>query len=348
LLRAAVQEFPQVQIAFNPVKGPTVGTPDAESRMKLNPRSRVLVAGSETMVGAALTRRLQRLGYGNIVADEPDLTDGTLVDRFFSTEAPEYVFLVAGRTGGIAANQKYPAGLMLDNLLSECHVIDAARHHGAKKLLYLASSCCYPKDSAQPMRVGHLMTGPLEPTNAAYATAKLAGIMLCQSYRRQYGMNCIVGIPANPFGPGDDFSLEDSHVIPALMRKMHEAKVRGTGSVEIWGTGAARREFIFSDDLADACIHLMLNYDGADPINIGAGAGISIAELTQLIKEVVGYPGQLHYNTSRPDGMPMKVLDSSDLAALGWRPNHSLREALAATYQWYLEREPAREPAPTP
>jgi GDP-L-fucose synthase len=261
------------------------------------------------------------------------------VSDFFAQNKPEYVFLAAGKSGGISANQKYPADLMLDNLLVICNVIDSAYHSGVKKLLYLASSCSYPKHSAQPMQVESLMTGILEPTNEAYAVAKIAGIKLCQAYCQQYGANFISGIPANAFGIGDDFSLEESHVIPALIRKMHEAKIADAEFVEIWGTGTPRREFIFADDLADACIFIADNYDDPMPINIGGGLDLSIKELAELIKEAIGYRGQLHFDASKPDGMPLKALDSSKLQSMGWQPQTSFRAAVEATYDWFLLRE---------
>lgn len=300
----------------------------------------IYVAGGHSFVGAAILRELERQRYSRIVGGagrrEPDLTDAAQVEEFFARSAPEYVFMVAGKSGGILANQRYPAELMLDNLLATCHVVHSSYRHGATKLLCLASSCSYPKHCPQPMRVGSLWTGPLEPTNQAYATAKLAGIGLCQAYRQQYGVNCIVAIPANVFGPGDDFSAEDSHVIPAMIRKMHEAKRLGSESIELWGTGTARREFLFVDDLADACLFLMDRYDGAEPINVGGGVGISIVELAALIKEVVGYRGSIAFDLSKPDGMPVKVLDSTRLGELGWRSKVPLREALQVTYDYFL------------
>lgn len=305
-------------------------------------RAKIYVAGGHTLIGAAILRELERQGYMSIVGrpeEEPELTDAAQVEAFFARTAPEYVFLVAGKSGGIRANQNHPVELMLDNLLVECHVIHRAYRHGVKKLLYLASSCCYPKHCSQPMRVESLMTGLLEPTNEAYAVAKIAGMKLCQAYRQQYGVNFVVGIPANAFGPGDDFSPEDAHVIPALIRKMHEAKELGLESVEIWGTGTPRREFIFADDLADACIFVMRKYDNAEPINLGEGSDLSIKELAALVKEVVDYPGELRFDTNKPDGMPLKILDSSQLRELGWRPKTSFRSALSATYDWFLQTQ---------
>lgn len=305
----------------------------------------IYVAGGQTLIGSAILRQLERGGYRNVVdpADEPDLTDARQVEALFAQRRPGYVFLAAGRSGGIGANQRYPAEFMRDNLLVDCHVIHSAYHHKTKKLLYLASSCSYPKHCPQPMRIESLLTGPLEPTSEAYAVAKIAGIWLCQAYRQQYGANFIVGIPANAFGPGDDFSPEDSHVIAGLMRKMHEAKVGGAECVEIWGTGTPRREFIFADDLADACIFVMCEYDGVQPVNLGSGSDLSIRELAELLKEVVGYAGRLSFNSGKPDGMPAKLLDSSYLRQLGWQPKTPLRSALLATYEWFLQTEQGRE-----
>jgi GDP-L-fucose synthase len=307
---------------------------------RLEKQAKIHVAGGQTLIGAAILRELERQGYANIVGrpgEEPELTDAAQVDAFFARTTPEYVFLAAGKSGGIKANQKYPAELMLDNLLVGCHIIYSAYRHGIKKLLYLASSCSYPKNCPQPMQVESLLTGPLEPTNEAYALAKVAGIKLCQAYRQQYGANFISGIPANAFGPGDDFSPEDSHVIAALIRKMHEAKEQGQEVIEIWGTGSPRREFIFADDLADACVFVMNKYDGAQPINLGCGLDMSIAELALAVKEVTGFQGQIHFDASKPDGMPVKLLDSSKLNALGWRPRVSFHSALLETYEWFLE-----------
>jgi len=301
--------------------------------------SRIYVAGSDALIGMALTRQLQQQGYDRVVGianTEPDLHDGAEVDQFFAEETPEYVFLAAGRSGGIAANQRYPAELMLDNLLSAAHIIESAHKYRVTKLVYLASSCTYPRQAAQPMQPDALMTGVLEPTNESYAVAKLAGIKLCEAYRKQYGDNFITAIPANPFGVGDDFNPEDSHVIGALMRRMHEAKRKGDRSVEIWGTGQARREFIFADDLAAACIYAMQHYEGAEPLNMGSGEDFSISELAQLIKEVVRYKGSLHFDTSKPDGMPIKILDSTPLLGIGWKPQVLFRDALQATYNSFL------------
>jgi GDP-L-fucose synthase len=261
------------------------------------------------------------------------------MDDFFARAAPEWVFLVGGKTGGICANQKFPADLMLDNLLMDCHVMGAALRCGVKKLLYLASSCVYPKYTEQPMRVDALMTGKLEPTNIAYATAKLAGLQLCQAIRRQYQRDFIAAIPANIYGPGDDFSEEDSHVVGALMRRMHQAKMADEPEVVIWGSGRPRREFIHRDDLAAACLFIMDHYQQDEPINVGVGQDWSIGELADMIKDVVGYAGALRFDATKPDGMPAKLLDSRVLLDLGWRPNTALKDGLLATYQWYLDQK---------
>jgi GDP-L-fucose synthase len=299
---------------------------------------RIYVAGGDTLIGAALLRQLHRQGYTSVIdpSNEPDLTDAASVDAFFARARPECVFVAAGKSGGIEANRTYPATLLLDNLLVESHLIDSAYRHVVKKLLYLASACCYPKHAPQPMRIESLLTGPLEPTNEAYAVAKIAGMKLCQAYRQQHDANFIVGIPANAFGPGDDFSLENSHVVAAHMRKMHEASGRHMPSVEIWGSGTPRREFIYADDLADACVFVMNHYDAAEPINLGSGVDVSIAELAMQIKAVVGYSGDLRFDPSKPDGMPLKALDSSVLLSLGWKPATPFRAALAMTYEAFV------------
>lgn len=309
--------------------------------MKIDKEASIFIADHHGLVGDAIRIKLESAGYKNILADAgfaPLLTDADEVDGFFESTAPEYVFLVGGKAGGISANQKFPAELMLDNLLVDCHVMASAHRYGVNKLLYLASSCAYPKFCEQPMRVESLMTGKLEPTNEAYATAKLAGLRLCQAMRRQFDLSFVAAIPANVFGPGDDFSEEDSHVVGALIRRMHEAKVLGNPDVVIWGSGLPRREFIFSQDLADACVFLIDRYDESDPINIGVGRDWSIRELAEVIKEVVGYRGGLKFDASKPDGMPAKLLDSSGLQEMGWTPSTSIRDGLAATYQWYLKQ----------
>ena len=275
------------------------------------------------MIGQALIRELRLQGYASVIDQQPDLTNADDVDKFFAGARPEYVFMAAGKSGGIAANQKYPADLMLNNLLVQTNVTVAAHRHAATKMLFLASSCSYPRAAPQPMRVESLFSGPLEPTNEAYAVAKLSGITLCQAFRRQYGDRFIVGIPPNAFGPLDDFDAEDSHVIAALILKMHEAKTSEQPAVHVWGTGNARREFIFVDDLANACVFVMNEYEGEEPVNLGGQEDVSIGQLAVTIKEVLDYQGDLLFDTTKPDGMPLKGLDSSPLRALGWQPRTS-------------------------
>jgi GDP-L-fucose synthase len=305
--------------------------------------AKIFIADHHGLAGAAIRVRLKAEGYKNIITSDlcPDLADAAQVDGFFARSAPHYVFLIGGKAGGIRANQNFPAELMLDNLLAACHVIESARRYGVKKLLYLASACAYPKLCEQPMRVEALMTGKLEPSNEAYATAKLAGLALCQAYRQQFGVKFISAIPANVFGPGDDFSEEDSHVVGALIRRIHEAARNDNSEVTIWGTGAPRREFIFAGDLAEACVFLMHRFDGSEPINIGVGRDWSIRELAELIKEIVNYRGELKFDTTRPDGMPAKLLDSRPLRELGWQPKTAIRDGLLATYEWYLQHADA-------
>lgn len=302
--------------------------------------ARVYVAGRDNLIGSALIRQLEQQGYTKILSvdgAEPDLHDNRAVDRFFAEASPEYVFVAAGNSGGISANQKYPADLMLDNLLSAANIIRCAYEHDITKLLYLASSCTYPRLAEQPMHPSTLMSGPLEPTNESYAVAKLAGLKLCEAYQKQYGANFITGIPANPFGIGDDFSPEDSHVIGALLRRMYEAKQQGLPSIDIWGSGQARREFIFADDLADACIFVMNQYEDREPLNIGSGIDYSIKELAYLIQEVVGFEGTLVFDTSKPDGMPMKILDTKPLHEMGWKSKVDFKTAIEMTYQSFLQ-----------
>lgn len=304
--------------------------------------SKIFIAGSETFIGKALFSELIRQGHTNVIGQTAgliDLTNQLSVNAFFLEFNPEYVFLAAGKSGGIFANQKYPADLMINNLLVTCNVIQTAFHHKVKKLLYLASSCSYPRDCPQPMKVEQLLTGSLEPTNEAYSVAKISGIKLCQAYKQQYGADFIAGIPANVFGPGDDFSEENSHVIAGILRRMHEAKKSNSDTFKVWGTGKPRREFIYLDDLADACIYLMNRYDGLEPVNIGSGQDVSIAELTQIIKDVTGYNGDISFDTSKPDGMPIKVLDTGTLKDLGWKPMWSFEDALRKTYSWFLEEK---------
>lgn len=299
---------------------------------------RIYVAGHRGLVGSALVRKLRAEGYSHLILktrDELDLTDQRAVEEFFAKERPDYVFLAAAKVGGILANSTYPADFIRINLQIQTNVIDAAYRYGVKKLLFLGSSCIYPKYAPQPMKEEYLLTGPLEPTNEPYAIAKIAGIKMCQAYRRQYGFNAISLMPTNLYGPGDNFDPMTSHVIPALIRKFHEAKEKGQ-PVTVWGTGTPRREFLHVDDLADAALFLMKVYEDEAIINVGTGEDISIKELAELIAEVVGFKGEILYDTSKPDGTPRKLLDVSRLFSMGWRPKISLREGIAATYQWFV------------
>lgn len=299
--------------------------------------ARVFVAGSERFLGPALARRL---GDRFLRAPAPDLRDAAAVDAFLARERPDAVLLLGGRSGGIARNQREPAALMLDNLAIETALIPAAHRHGVAKLVYLAAACIYPRDCEQPMRPSQLGTGPVEPTSEAYAMAKWAGLVLCRAYAQQHGARFVTAIPANPFGPGDDTRSEDAHVVGALLRRMHDAKLRGDAEVAVWGSGRARRDFLFVDDLADALVFLLDRYEDPAPINVSGSSDVAIAELAERIQKTVGFAGRLVFDASRPDGAPRKTLDGSALAALGWRPRHTLDEALAATYRWMLEAEP--------
>lgn len=303
--------------------------------------ARIYVAGHGGMVGGAILRRLQAEGCKEILtapSRELDLRRQADVEAFFEGRRPEYVFLAAARVGGILANDTRPAEFIYDNLAIQTNVIHAAYRHGVKKLLFLGSSCIYPKLAPQPIREEYLLTGPLEPTNEAYAVAKIAGLKMCQSYRRQYGCGFISVMPTNLYGPGDNFDPEASHVIPALIRRFVEARESGAPSVTIWGTGRPRREFLHVDDLADACVFMMDNYDGPDALNAGAGKDISIGGLAELVRELTGYKGTIEYDTSKPDGTPRKLLDVSRMDALGWRASIGLREGLEGTIRWYEGR----------
>lgn len=300
--------------------------------------SKIYIAGHRGLVGSAIVRRLRAQGFDNLILRtraELDLTKQPAVDDFFESERPEFVFLAAARVGGIHANNTYPADFLRDNLAIQTSVIDAAWRHGAEKLLFLGSSCIYPKHAPQPIPESALLTGPLEPTNEWYAIAKIAGIKLCQAYRRQYGFDAISLMPTNLYGPGDNFDLLNSHVLPALLRKFHEAKQRGDTEVVVWGTGAPRREFLHVDDLADATVHLMDHYSGEEPINVGTGDDITIANLAELVRKVVGYEGDIRQDVSKPDGTPRKLLDVTRLHALGWKARIKLERGIAETYAWY-------------
>ena len=299
---------------------------------------RVYVAGHRGMVGAALVRRLasercQILSAGREVLD---LNDQAAVRGWFAAERPEAVFLAAAKVGGILANNSYPADFLYENLMIEANIIEAAHRIGVKKLMFLGSSCIYPKLAEQPIKESALLTGPLEPTNEWYAVAKIAGIKLAQSYRRQHGDDFISIMPTNLYGPGDNYDLSNSHVLPALLRKAHEAKIAGKPEIEIWGSGRPRREFLHVDDLADACVYLMKTYSDEEHVNVGYGDDISIGELAQLVMDVVGFNGTVSYDSSRPDGTPRKLMNSAKLRALGWRPRISLREGIVDTYRHFL------------
>lgn len=295
---------------------------------------KIYVAGHRGMVGSAMVRRLQAEGADNLVLrarQELDLTDQAAVEAFFATERPEYVFLCAAKVGGIHANNTYSAEFLRDNLAIQTNVIDSAWKHGAKKLLFLGSSCIYPRDCPQPIKEEYLLTGSLEPTNEAYAIAKIAGLKMCQAYRRQYGFDAICAMPTNLYGPGDNYHPENSHVVPALIRRFHEAKQRGDDDVAIWGTGTPLREFLYVDDLADAAVFLMHNYSGEQFINVGSGEEVSILELAGFVADATGFLGSIATDPTRPDGTPRKLLDSSRIFALGWRPHVRLHDGLATT-----------------
>jgi GDP-L-fucose synthase len=301
--------------------------------------SKIFVAGHRGLAGSAIVRSLQRQGFGNLLLrtrEQLDLTNQAAVNDFFDQERPEYLFMAAARVGGILANSTYPAEFLRDNLAIEVNVIDAAYRNGTKKLQFLGSSCIYPKYAPQPMREEYLLTGKLEPTNEWYAIAKIAGIKMAQAYRNQYGFSAISLMPTNLYGPGDNFDLHASHVLPALIRKFHEAKMTGAPEVVIWGSGRPRREFLHADDLADASVFLMLNYDDHEIINVGIGEDQTIHDLAVTISDVVGYRGAIAFDCSKPDGSPQKLLDTSRLQKLGWRPRISLREGICETYEWYV------------
>ena len=313
--------------------------PIAERR-PVKPTSRVYIAGHQGLVGSAILRHLRKAGYRDLVTrgrSELDLTSQPAVERFFEQQRPEYIFLAAARVGGVLANSTYPAEFIRDNLLIQTNVIDAAFRYGVRKFLFLGSSCVYPKHATQPMTEDQLLSGLPEPSNESYAIAKIAGIKMAQAYRRQHGFPVISLMPTNLYGPGDNFDLETSHVVPALIRKFHEAEVSGASPVTVWGTGNPRREFLYVEDLADAVHFLMLNYDSGDIINVGTGQDVSIAELAGMVAEIVGYRGEVVFDPSKPGGPPRKLLDVSRLSSLGWRAPTNLREGLERTYRWFSE-----------
>lgn len=304
---------------------------------------KIYVAGHGGMVGSALVRRLQAERFNNLALRtraELDLVDQNSVSQFFAVEKPKIVLLAAARVGGIKANSDAPVEFLLENLRIQNNVISAAHASGVRKLLFLGSSCIYPKDAAQPIAETALLTGPLEPTNEAYAIAKIAGIKLCQAFAREYGANSISAMPSNLYGPNDDFSLETSHVLAALLRKAHEAKKSGRRELVVWGSGTPRREFLHVDDLAAACLFLLRRYDSPEIINVGSGKDLSIRELAELISDVVGFDGEITYDKTRPDGTSRKLLDVTKLAHLGWRPAINFREGISQTYDWFLKNSP--------
>ncbi len=307
--------------------------------MSVPKNARIFVAGHNGLVGSAIVRSLEQNGFTNLALigrDEVDLTHQSSVSDYFEQVRPEYVYLVAGKVGGIMANNTYPADFLYQNLMIHATVIEAARATGVTKLLYLGSSCIYPRDAPQPLTEEALLTGPLEPTNEGYAVAKIAGVKMCETYRRQHGCDFIAAMPTNLYGPGDNFDLETSHVLPALIRKFHASKSESTPIVEVWGTGAAMREFLHVDDLADACLHLMNEYSDAMHINIGTGADLSIRELAETIRAVVHPDAELRFDTSKPDGTPRKRLDVSRLRETGWEPTICLQQGIEETYAWFL------------
>lgn len=292
------------------------------------------------MVGSAIVRRLQSEGFNNLItksSDQLDLRNQQAVNCFFAEEKPEYVFLAAAKVGGIKANDTYRAEFIYDNLAIELHVIHAAHSFGVKKLLFLGSSCIYPKLAAQPLKEESLLTGTLEPTNEPYAIAKIAGIKLCEAYRDQYGANFISAMPTNLYGPNDNYDLNNSHVLPALLRKFHEAKEKGKAQVEVWGTGTPKREFLHVDDLADACLFLMQNYRNRKFVNIGTGVDIAIADLAEMISKVVGFKGKIYFDTSKPDGTPRKLMDVSRINEMGWKASITLEEGIKSVYKDFLK-----------
>ena len=306
--------------------------------MELN--SKIYVAGHRGLVGSAIVRNLEAKGYMNIIYrthEELDLTNQADVQAFFKEEQPEYVILAAAKVGGIHANNTYPADFIYDNLMIQNNVIKAAHDYKVKKLLFLGSTCIYPKMAPQPIREEYLLTGALEETNEAYAVAKIAGLEMCKFFKKQYGDNFISCMPTNLYGPNDNFDLKSSHVLPALIRKFHEAKVNGSDTVEVWGTGTPLREFIYVDDMADACVFLMENYDGEQHVNIGTGEEVSIRQLAETVKEVVGFEGELVFNTDMPDGTPRKLTTVDKLHGLGWKHKTSLNEGIKLAYEWFLE-----------
>lgn len=317
----------------------------------MNSSDRIFVAGARGMVGSAIVRALRAQGFSNVLTpgrDTLDLKDGAAVNEWYARERPDCVFVAAATVGGILANNSFPADFLYDNLLIEANLIHGAHVHGVRKLLFLGSTCIYPKHAAQPLKEEYLLSGPLEPTNEWYAVAKIAGIKLCQAYRRQHGADFISGMPTNLYGPHDNYDLNSSHVMPALIRKFHEAKLAGDGEVVVWGTGTPLREFLHVDDCAEACLFLMNNYTGEEHVNIGVGKDLSIRELAELIARLVGFEGALVFDTSKPDGTLRKLVDTTRINALGWRPRIGLEEGIRAAYAWFVAHGVARDGADNP
>jgi len=303
--------------------------------------AKIYVAGHAGLVGSAVWRHLESLGHRNLVgmrSSELDLTDRAAAFAFFDKQRPDYVIDAAARVGGIAANVRFPADMISENLRIQVNLLDAAHEFDVRRLLFLGSSCIYPKHAPQPIPESALLSGALEPSNDAYAIAKIAGVLQVQALRRQFGRSFISAMPTNLYGPGDNFDLETSHVLPALIRRFHEARLRGDSEVTVWGTGSPRREFLHVDDLAAACLLLLERYDDDEPVNIGTGTDLSIKDLAELVAEVVGFAGGIRFDPGRPDGTPRKLLDTGRIAALGWRPRIGLRDGIAATYEWYVNR----------
>lgn len=308
----------------------------------MNKDAKIYIAGHRGLVGSAILRKLKAEGYTNLIyktSSELDLRNPVQVNEFFDKENIEFVFLAAAKVGGIVANNEYPADFIRDNLMIQTNVIDASYKNHVKKLLFLGSTCIYPKMAPQPLKEEYLLTGKLEPTNEPYAIAKIAGIKMCESYNRQYGTKYISAMPTNLYGENDNFDLHSSHVLPALIRKFHEAKVNNNEHVEVWGTGTPKREFLYSDDLADACLFLMNNYEGNEIINIGVGEDIPIKDLAYLVKKVTGFKGELKFDTTKPDGTPRKLVDVTKINTLGWKASTNLEEGLQKAYTWFLQNE---------
>ncbi len=306
----------------------------------MNKDSKIYVAGHTGMVGSALVRCLERNGYPKIIYrthSELDLTDQASTEEFFRAEKPEYVFIAAAKVGGIHANNTFPADFIMENMLMECNLIKSSYKYGVKKLMFLGSSCIYPKTCPQPIKEDYLLTGPLEPTNEAYALAKISGIKMCQSYNRQYGTSFICAMPASLYGINDRFDLYNAHVIPSIIIKLHKAKLDNSPRVELWGTGTPLREFLYVDDMAEACLNLMLTYEGNDFVNIGSGKEVSIKGLAEALKKVIGYYGELIFDTTKPDGTPRRVLDNTKILETGWRPKIDMEEGLRLEYEYYLK-----------